>query len=214
MSPMTPPPNTDKDEVTPEATEETPKDRGRKGLLASFMPRFLKSKKDEVAPGATEETLEQGEEEGLLMSTRLEPARPAEEVEPPAVAEQEQGQAETDDLLESAQDETAVDSPAQAPQDAAASPDPLEASAEQETPATAEPAEQESTPGEETSDEADDDPLAAFRSVGEESGASDLTKEIEDIPIEELLASAREVRSMLPPALAAAEGGAGEDGEG
>jgi hypothetical protein len=43
-----------------------------------------------------------------------------------------------------------------------------------------------------------DDLLAAFRDTATDSSVGDLTKEIDDVPIEELLAGLREVRSMLP----------------
>jgi hypothetical protein len=47
---------------------------------------------------------------------------------------------------------------------------------------------------------AGDDLLAAFREGTHDSEYSALTKEIDDVPIQELLAEARELRAMLPAA--------------
>jgi hypothetical protein len=53
---------------------------------------------------------------------------------------------------------------------------------------------------------AGDDPLALFRSMHTESEASDLTRDMDDVSAEELLAELRELRAMLPITAAETEG--------
>ena len=62
--------------------------------------------------------------------------------------------------------------------------------------------EAESPEGERTEEDGDgedeDDPLSAFRTTKTASFASGLTKDLEDVTMEEIVAELREVRSMLP----------------
>ena len=52
--------------------------------------------------------------------------------------------------------------------------------------------------GEDGDGEDADDPLSAFRTTKTASFASDLTKDLDDVTMEEIVTELREVRSMLP----------------
>lgn len=204
--------------------------------MIRFLSRFLRPGKDEDNLEEIWETLGADAEDGLFMPTGSQRGRPEEEGEPAAEAgdsdalsapEAPQGEAATMDLGEGAERQSPPDDPpeaiqtgapasgpTEAAQGAAAGADQLEAPAGQETAATTGPAEPESSAEEESSGEQDDDPLSAFRSTAVLSGTSNLTSELEDTPIEELLTGLRETRNMLPPTPGAADSAAGEDGEG
>jgi len=77
--------------------------------------------------------------------------------------------------------------------------DPGEPSAEAQPDPGAEPAAAEPAADEPAAAEpAADDPLALFRAVVADTSAGDLTKEIDDVPMEALMEELREIRSMLP----------------
>jgi hypothetical protein len=63
-------------------------------------------------------------------------------------------------------------------------------------PAAAEQPPEAGAPAEETP--AGDDPLSLFRSMQVVTDSSGLTSDMEDVPVEELLAELRELQSMLP----------------
>lgn len=71
--------------------------------------------------------------------------------------------------------------------------------------------EQESGEEQEGSAAEKDDLMSMFRATARASGATELTKEIEDVPIDRLLSELREVHGMLPSTTGADDGEAGED---
>ncbi len=194
----------------------------------SFISRLLKLIMTEETPEEeTEKLLAQSAEEGLFMSTGREPEGASQAGATAGRQEATQPRAETDDALETAESSAEGSAPegpeepeaaGQAQEDAdegkvaasgssgAATADSAQSSAD----TVGGSAEQASAKGEEGSG-ADDDLLSAFRSVGPVTGVTDLTKEIEDVPIEGLLAELQEIRGMLPPTPAADSSEAGED---
>ena len=138
-----------------------------------------------------------------MLAAQDEPA--AAESSDEAVAADEAGANQADDdLLEAAQDEPAVAEVADAaPEEekVAASEsdvdDLLEAAQDGEA-AAEQQQEEEADPLAAGSAEESDDPLAAFGDAVVESEDADLLKTLEDVPVEELLTEARELRALLP----------------
>jgi len=153
----------------------------------SFMSRFLKSGKEKEE----EEDLEDAEligdleDEGLLVSTGPVRAQPA--------AEEAAGP-EDELLAAAAQPATVGEAEAQAELAAAAADEPA---AVADAPAEPEPAVEAEPEKVEESSENDDDPLALFRTSATETKASGLTSEVEDVPVEDLVADLREIRELL-----------------
>lgn len=139
------------------------------------MPLFGKKKKDEKKEQGSD--IEAPEEDGLLMARGS--AAPA----PEAAADTsvEGGDSEPD--LEAATEDDAVD--------LSALDGDLEETPEQaETPTAAVEAEEKSNA---------DDLLSAFEDDDSGGDLKDITKDIEDVPIADLLAELREIRTTLPP---------------
>ena len=204
-------------------SEETPEEETEEALAQSAEEGLFMStgREPEGAPRVGEQVAEAADSDalGLADASQAEATAGPQEVTQP--------RAETDDELETAESSADGSAP-EGPEDleaagqaqadaeeakvaasgssAAATADSAQSSAD----TVGGSAEQASAKGEEGSG-AEDDLLSAFRNVGPVTGATELTKEIEDVPIDGLLAELREIRSMLPPTPAADGSEAGED---
>lgn len=154
-----------------------------------LMSRFRKDKKEEDDPleGLDQADEEEGDE-GLFMATSLKPGGAPSDDEPEA----EQDEAGLDDLPEPS---SAEGTPAEGGGEPAV--DGGGGSAGGEDPPVQTVAAEVESSGAEDSSGSGDDALSLFRAETVESGAGHLTKDIEDVPIEELLADLRELRSIL-----------------
>ena len=202
-------------------------------LLLSRLLRVMKDVTEDLAK--TGEDLDAGEEEeGLLISTGRQASAPAAEAAPavlatdpdllsipatppgaaatPGLEEATLQQDQIDGVLKaSAAPPAALGAPAAAP---AAGPagSRSEAPAAQATAAPSAPQEVKAAPAEASPAEQSDDPLSLFRTTSSsQSGVSEFTKHIEDVPIDELIAALREVRALLPTA--GQEAGTAEEGK-
>lgn len=172
-----------------------------------FLSKLRKGKKDEEDLEETEESLDPGEEEGFLMSTGGQRGASG-EVETTATDQENaaQQQAAPDDLLEAAEGGAAPGDVRPYREGQPQIDDMVEAAGGEQPAPAAKSVELQSI-SVESSDGADDPLMAAFRDSTVASDVGDLTQDIEDISVEELVAELREVRSMLPPTLP----GAGDD---
>ena len=171
-----------------------------------IISRFRKDKKDDEEPAGSEAELEEGEEAGLFMANSSQQDEAA----------AEGGQAEADDLIGASSGEGASPAAGSAKQaedlvsetpvptteveaDSSESPRPSiagetqpAADADETTPTTPMNVKTVSA-----SEGATDDLMSAFRSGAAEAEATGLMKEIEDVPIEELLTDLREMMEIL-----------------
>ncbi len=163
-----------------------------------LMSRFRKDHKADDDPLDGMQDAEEEEEEGLFMPTKpgLEGAGLG---QGPAVQE---GAGETDELLETSPVESLPLDPAEPSTEGSTDPDEEEEAVEGGGPEV-----QIVPAGAEGSGQSGDDPLALFRASAAESGLGDLTGEIEDVPVDELLAELRELRAMLVPGQTSADSG-------
>ncbi len=152
-----------------------------------LMSRFLKDKKGDEDPLDDMQEAEE-EDEGLFMPTKLRPGGGEQDQDPAAQG----GGGGIDELLEASSAENPLGEAAEPSTEGDA--DPAEAGEDVEGDG---PAVQTVSAGGEGSDQSGDDPLSLFRSSAAESSAGNLTKDIEDVPVEELLAELRELRAML-----------------
>ena len=165
-----------------------------------IMSRFRKDKKDDEEPDGSEAELGEDEEAGLFMASS------SQEDESAA----KEGQAEADDLIAAspgagsaaqAEDLVAGTPAPTTEEEADSSESPRPSIAGETTPAAdadeTPPATELNVKTVPASEGATDDLMSAFRSGPAESEASGLMKEIEDVPIDELLADMREIMEIL-----------------
>ena len=172
--------------------------------MTSFISRFRKPKSDEESVDGADAMLSEGEDEGLLMATSLQSERPANKTR----SEEPSLSAEAPSSPESALDAEAgmldeLDLAAQEDKPLPEEPsDPLDSAQTM----TLEPAGDLQNVESGASAEEQADPLAAggaddafslFRDAVAESENTDLTRDLEDIPISEILADLREIRQLL-----------------
>lgn len=154
------------------------------------MPLFGKKKNEEAGQGGD---IEAAEEDGLLMSTRG--AAPAAEHEAAPEPEAEMPAA-------GPSDETADGMSAEAAPDGEVRDGESAEGEEDDDPASfAAKAESEEETG-------DDDLLSMFKDDESHGELAELTKDLDDVPIADLLAELREIRSTLPPDVAGDESAA------
>ena len=149
------------------------------------MKLLSRFKKGEKSDGADSQIIADSEEEGLLM-----PTPPAAESGGAAEGEASAAPAADDDLLAAAESDDGGEGEASA---APAADDDLLAAAE-----SGDGAAEAEVDAEKSADADDDDVLSAFKTVEVYTDVSDLTKDIEEITIADLLELVREVRGMLP----------------
>lgn len=165
----------------------------------SFLSRFFKPQPEDDDPlQGLDDT--SAEDEGLFIGGEAQsPQQGAGGPVPsrPETAESEEADADADVWPEAAGSEAA-----QAAEPPAAEPP----AAEPEGPQADEPLDQDAAPTEPSAEEPQeeapsapdsDDPLSMFRSSARDLGATELTKGLEDIPIDDVLNDLREVRGML-----------------
>ena len=172
--------------------------------MTSFISRFLKHKSDEEAIEETATILSDGEDEGLFMATSIQGERPA--LETPAAEPSVPAEAPSSIGSDLGPEASVSDDagPASSEEPAAAetmAPEPEEASSGPNTGEVVQAS--PPAPG------GGDDALSMFRDAVVENENTDLTKELEDVPVGELLAELREIRKLLG---IEAEAQAGEDG--
>lgn len=152
-----------------------------------LMSRFRKDKQDDEDPLAGIEEEAEEEEEGLFMSTKLTPGgAPSDEGE----AGEDDVDGDVEDLLETARAEDAAIA-----QDVA--PDAEDADAGEGSEEAAGDGGGDGPVIQTAAASPVDDALSLFRAEASTSDIGELTKHVEDVPIEELLAELRELRALL-----------------
>ena len=184
-----------------------------------LLSKFRKSAEDKTEE---EPSVEADEEDGLLISVEKESPAAANEPSSEATADEASAsQADVDDLLAAATQGVSAEAAPQEETDdlmAAAQGESAEAQPAEAAPAGAAPATREAPSVEPAGSEAEDgeaafdDPLAAFRDDEVESDISYLTKDIEEISMEELLIGLRQVHALMKDAGNAAESPEPADG--
>lgn len=192
----------------------------------SLISRLQKLILNEEPSEEMEVTMEEGEQDGLFMATGREPAGSPRENEQAiegldsdtlGLADASQGDAAkgapearrprtgTGDSPEGAGEELAA-SAAEAVEDLEAMAQPQADTDAGQVAASGESGEEQEGPAAKK-----DDLMSMFRATARTSGMTDLTKEIEDVPIDRLLSELREVHGMLPSTTGADDGEGEED---